>query len=581
VTVLLALPLVASTGAARDTPALQGPFSVAIAADPGGKLAAAAFSNGSTLIASTDLTELASSIQLIEIGSTGRVVMQPIRPSTSSDHVRSVSVAITSRDVGVVAWVGTGTVNVISLRAGTGVSSASIPLGGLDPAACKIAAGLSNAAIACSMSDPTSGAGSPETYGIMLDSDGTPTTGPFLLSRADGNYSVLEALTIDASGRAWVAFKEPAAGDPLNDSLTLAVSDAAGGIALSDISIGGAPKDMFSLYLAPEAGATGAVIAGIAKQSPSTGNAEVKLKSFGPTGAPTGAELTLTDPVAPPAGLQLVRGGASASEMLVEWFEKRPADQPASGLAAWRAVYAIVDSNLSLTQPPTSTDVILGDPVVAATGSGDLIGFDSTMVIYRWSFAAPTPPSGVDSGLPLPLIIVLGVAMGGLIPLALAEERLRWGFFGFLLPLYARLRKEKIMIDNLRRGALLQIIIENPGIRFRELSRRSRIPDGPLAHHLRVLSFHGFVSKRSTKREVRFYPEGKNPIAEEPYDEIREKIIREIRSRPGITHSQLAKAVGLQWATLLYHLDLMHEEGLLKYRTRRGRRRYWAPDPTL
>src|SRR6185295_11143478 len=118
-----------------------------------------------------------------------------------------------------------------------------------------------------------------------------------------------------------------------------------------------------------------------------------------------------------------------------------------------------------------------------------------------------------------------------------------------------------VLLDNLRRGAIVQVVNDTPGIRFTELSRRTGIASGVLRHHVSVLEDFGFISRDLNRHTLRFYPAGKNPIREEPFREIREQIVQEIRKAPGVSHAELARRVGVKWTTLLYHAELLEEAG--------------------
>jgi len=540
----------------------------------------AAFSDGSIAVAYADDTSTLSSLRAVVFNGEGAPLQAPFALDSSAGSITSLAVASASDDTAAVVWVGGGRIGFATLsRVGLGVV-AFVPSPGLSPSECKVAADSMLFALACSMVDTSSSSAVKETYLYMIDHQGVSALGPSLVSPGDDIVSSVAAVTCDGSGIVWIAYREP---DPLGSpgyTTSLASVDAAGKPISGPRLLASAPTAAAPVGLAPLSGSLGGIIAGLARSSAANGNAEIVLKTFGANGTAPQSEILLTSSASAPQALSIVQTPIVSSERyLVEWMERRPADQLVSGPNLLRPVIAIADRTLSLSVAPMSLATLVPESMAFLYGSGDFVSADGTLLLYRFAFSAP-PTTGATEPAPSPApTIIVAVIIGSMVPLVLVEERLRWGLIAIFLPFYARLRGEKIMLDNMRRGAIVQLVKDNPGIRFRELSRRTGIAQGALEHHLRVLQYHGFISKESVGREVRFYLDGKNPIAEEPFSELRERIMSEIHAHPGVAHSALAKSLGVEWATLLYHLEMLHADGQVRYRSRRGRRRYWLQEP--
>jgi DNA-binding transcriptional ArsR family regulator len=564
----------------EEPPRLLDPVVLRGSAGPFSFIETVAFADGSIAATYADTTGQLTSLRAAVFLGDGTPVRSPVPLDSASGSLTSLSVTAAGNETAAAAWVGAGRIGFATIsRAGVGAVTFVQP-SGLSPSDCKVAADGAFFVIACTMTDTSSSSAAPETYLYELDGLGAVSVGPLLMTADDGVISTARAVACDGGGNVWFAFMEP---DPVRFGIYALLLSSLGPsetvprapVALGNVTSNAPPVNLRGLS---EPG--GGVLAGFARQSPVTNNSEVVVEAFAPAVLAPTSRITLTSAVGEPTAFSISPvASASPPQYLIEWMERRPADQPAVGPNLLRPVIALADERLSLLVPPTSLSLLIPEPVSFEAASGELVSSDGTLQIYRWAFASPPTAGPEATGNTAVPVVVVVFAIGALIPLALVEERIRWGLIALFLPFYARLRGEKIMLDNMRRGAIVQLIKDNPGIRFRQLSRRTGIAQGALEHHLRVLQFHGFVSKESVGREVRFYLEGKNPIAEEPFAELRERILSEIRAHPGVAHSMLAKSMGVKWATLLYHVEALHGDGQVRYRTRRGRRRYWLQEP--
>lgn len=142
---------------------------------------------------------------------------------------------------------------------------------------------------------------------------------------------------------------------------------------------------------------------------------------------------------------------------------------------------------------------------------------------------------------------------------------------------FSRLDREQA-VDHPRRQEVLSAVESNPGIRFNELGRRTEIPKGALAHHLRVLERTGYVKSKREGIWTRFYPpqmvSRSVPLVTTKQDEI----LRIVSRQPGLHQAALAQALGMERKAAQYHLDRLVAAGILMV-TRDGPRRLYHVRP--
>lgn len=173
----------------------------------------------------------------------------------------------------------------------------------------------------------------------------------------------------------------------------------------------------------------------------------------------------------------------------------------------------------------------------------------------------------------------LGAAAGGSALLLRSERRL-WKLALALAPLYTRLRRSELLASPLRER-LLAHVREHPGVRYRELQRALGLPNGALAHHLRILLREKLVEEAREGHAVRFFVPGARPA--EPSDTT-ERVLAYVRANPGATGAGVAGALGLTASLAGYHLQKLADEGRIERRREGVRVRAYekaaSPDAT-
>jgi len=188
------------------------------------------------------------------------------------------------------------------------------------------------------------------------------------------------------------------------------------------------------------------------------------------------------------------------------------------------------------------------------------------------------PPSG-PLGIPLPndtngmivLIAILGAIL--LISSILAvNENAKYGFLLMLLPLYSKIKREKVL-DHFIRGQIFGYVMANPGEHYNAIKQALDITNGSLAHHLRTLEREHFVQSKRFGLYRRFYPWAMR-VPEDGYfrmNEIQKSILALCRNQPGVSQKELAGSLNLTPPTINYHIAILAEHGHVSV-IRRGRK---------
>lgn len=161
------------------------------------------------------------------------------------------------------------------------------------------------------------------------------------------------------------------------------------------------------------------------------------------------------------------------------------------------------------------------------------------------------------------ILVAFGVAVS-----AGSTEVGRKGLFAAAYPLYARARKEKVL-DQFLRGQIYGLIRGRPGIHYSRIRRTLEVGNGVLAYHLNVLEKEGFIRPKRLGTRLLYYPtklpfalqdvEERFPLGEEPVSgialsEVQERVVALIKDRPGISQSEIARALGMSKQRVSYHM---------------------------
>ncbi len=170
---------------------------------------------------------------------------------------------------------------------------------------------------------------------------------------------------------------------------------------------------------------------------------------------------------------------------------------------------------------------------------------NQTSSLYRTIEVRTTPLVPPSQAAPDPLwpaVALAGLALAGAVVASpYARFGLAWLVVGAVLP---RTRKPSLL-DHFSRGRLYQAVVENPGIHFSELRRRTGIGNGAAIYHLNVLERGGYIRVVVERSKTRFFATDQrlDPASYGLTDADR-SVIEEVGRRPGITQSELATTTG-------------------------------------
>ncbi|MHA1338349.1 MAG: winged helix-turn-helix transcriptional regulator [Promethearchaeota archaeon] len=143
-----------------------------------------------------------------------------------------------------------------------------------------------------------------------------------------------------------------------------------------------------------------------------------------------------------------------------------------------------------------------------------------------------------------------------------------------------RLSIEEVL-ENENRSKILDLILEEPGIHFNELLRRTNISPGNLVWHLDILESYKVIGKKNIGQYICYFPYyNTNPIKSIDIKLRKSKVTLEIldmiENNPGIYINQIAKTLNLDHKTVLYHVNKLIEANLIETK-KKGRKKLLYP----
>ena len=188
-------------------------------------------------------------------------------------------------------------------------------------------------------------------------------------------------------------------------------------------------------------------------------------------------------------------------------------------------------------------------------------------------------PGSGPIGIPLPndttgMIVLIAIMSAILLVSAIiaANENAKYGFLLMFLPLYSKIKREKVL-DHFIRGQIFGYVMANPGEHYNAIKQALDITNGSLAHHLRTLEREHFIQSKRFGLYRRFYPWAMR-VPEDGYfrmNEIQKSILALCRNQPGVSQKELAGSLNLTPPTINYHIAILAEHGHVSV-IRRGRK---------
>ncbi|MCK4758097.1 MAG: PKD domain-containing protein [Thermoplasmata archaeon] len=178
--------------------------------------------------------------------------------------------------------------------------------------------------------------------------------------------------------------------------------------------------------------------------------------------------------------------------------------------------------------------------------------------------------------------ILFGSVIATSAALGLATEVGKYAFLLFFIPLYSKLKKDKIL-DTYTRGKIHGYIMANPGEHYNAIKRALDINNGSLAYNLNVLEKEGIIKSKTDGMYKRFYPSDMNIPNGGPANlsEAQKQIIRNIKDTPGISQKDIAALMGLSASTINYHIAKLEEMDYVKKEKKGMRVQYYLDKPVV
>jgi predicted transcriptional regulator len=165
--------------------------------------------------------------------------------------------------------------------------------------------------------------------------------------------------------------------------------------------------------------------------------------------------------------------------------------------------------------------------------------------------------------------------------LALRNEAFRYKLMMFAIPLYSKLKKEKI--EQGTRYEILGYIKARPGSSYTEIKEILDLNDGSLIHHLRILEREDKVYSKKAGKYKLFYVTSyrRKPSPGDFISPFQRRILEVVFSNPGIVPNKLSKILDRSQTDISYHLSELSRNGFLE-RKKRGRNiQYYIKDEYL
>ncbi|MFX1275421.1 MAG: winged helix-turn-helix transcriptional regulator [Promethearchaeota archaeon] len=138
------------------------------------------------------------------------------------------------------------------------------------------------------------------------------------------------------------------------------------------------------------------------------------------------------------------------------------------------------------------------------------------------------------------------------------------------------------VLENENRNKIIDIILDEPGIHFNELLRKTDLAAGNLVWHLEILSKYKIIGKKDIGRYVAYFPYyPKNPISNLDLKLQKSKltlqILEMIEEKPGIWNSIIKKKMNVDHKTIYYHTSKLIELNLIIVK-KDGRKKKFYPN---
>ncbi|MHA2326466.1 MAG: hypothetical protein ACXACB_13755, partial [Promethearchaeota archaeon] len=125
------------------------------------------------------------------------------------------------------------------------------------------------------------------------------------------------------------------------------------------------------------------------------------------------------------------------------------------------------------------------------------------------------------------------------------------------------------VLENENRNKIIDLILNEPGIHFNELLRKTGLAAGNLVWHLDILHTYKIIGKNRVGNFIAYFPYyQKNPISNIDLKLQKSKltldVLEMIEKEPGVWNNLITKKFKVDHKTIHYHINKLHELGLIK-----------------
>jgi len=173
------------------------------------------------------------------------------------------------------------------------------------------------------------------------------------------------------------------------------------------------------------------------------------------------------------------------------------------------------------------------------------------------------------------ILIIVGIGVGAAILLGVVIILSKRDYFHYLKTRTTYIEKGahrltlEDVLENENRNKIIDLILENQGIHFNELLRKTDIAAGNLVWHLDILETYKVIGKKRIGNFIAYFPYyQKNPISNIDLKLSKSKltldILETIEEEPGLWNSLITKKYKVDHKTIHYHVKKLLELGLIK-----------------
>ena len=133
------------------------------------------------------------------------------------------------------------------------------------------------------------------------------------------------------------------------------------------------------------------------------------------------------------------------------------------------------------------------------------------------------------------------------------------------------------VLTNKNRNNIIDLVLENPGIHFNEILRKTELSPGNLVWHLDILETYKIIQRKRFENYVVYFPYyQKNPISNLDLklqkSDLTLKVLQMIGNEPGIWNNLITKKLKINRKTIEYHIKKLMDLGLI-YTEKTGSKR--------